>query len=184
MRKIFFAIIGMLVIATFFSCTTSRFSSYTPVESNELLFSETYDEFKGTITWIRHNYFLSNSGERPFYLYIGIHKDGVMLRGVFTYRGRGWINFSRVVMTNTNGYEMQWHGSLLFNQLLSKSNSYVYERVDVFIEDKNIGDLITLLSQGEVKMQLYGDKTLTYTISDERVKALQQTIDYYLSEKK
>jgi hypothetical protein len=99
MRKIFFAIIGMLVIATFFSCTTSRFSSYTPVESNELLFSETYDEFKGTITWIRHNYFLSNSGERPFYLYIGIHKDGVMLRGVFTYRGRGWINFSRVVMT-------------------------------------------------------------------------------------
>lgn len=137
-----------------------------------------YDDVAGT-TWYEQPYFEHNNNMNALSVYIGKSKYGSpWLRLKMSYRGENWIFFEKAYLSydgNTREIEFDKYK----NKKTDNSSGYVWEWIDVLVDEKLYSYLCDFANGKELKMRLSGKYTETRKLEKKEIMGLKDVLAAY-----
>lgn len=137
--------------------------------------TKTYDDFK-QITWYENSYFTHRLRSNHLSIYMGQKEESIWLILKLSYCGMDWIFFDKaylycdgkVMNINFNEYDKN-----------SDNNIFVWEWINIFVDDDLYNFLKNVPISKNVKIRLYGKYTYTKNIDNVEKKAIKEILDAY-----
>lgn len=136
-----------------------------------------YDDISG-ITWYYNPYFTHYDNTNKASLYIGQKDNKTWLRLKMSYKGDDWIFFENAYLSY-DGETKEIHFNKYRNKESDNSGGYVWEWIDVGVDEQLLAYLKKMVNGKSIKMRLSGKYTHTRNITGNEKKALEDVLLAY-----
>lgn len=136
-----------------------------------------YDDISG-ITWYYNPYFTHYDNTNKASLYIGQKDNQTWLRLKMSYNGDDWIFFENAYLSY-DGETKEINFNRYRNKESDNSGGYVWEWIDVGVDEQLLAYLKKMVNGKSIKMRLSGKYTHTRNITGNEKKALEDVLLAY-----
>ncbi len=137
-----------------------------------------YDDVSG-VTWYYNPYFTHYNNSNHVSIYMGKRESGKpWLRLVMSYYGDNWIFFENAYLSY-DGNTMEIPFNRYDNKKTDNSGGYVWEWIDVSVDNNSLSFLKQLVEGKTAKMRLSGKYTHTKTLSTSEINGIKDVLLAY-----